>query len=52
MITLALTQMLYFLGISLEEYGGDDGLNTDRSEFFAWFDLYDEINLYYLILAS
>ncbi|MDE0057416.1 MAG: branched-chain amino acid ABC transporter permease [Defluviicoccus sp.] len=51
MITLALTQMLYFLGISLEEYGGDDGLNTDRSEFFAWFDLYEEVNLYYLILA-
>ena len=29
MITLALTQMLYFLGISLEEYGGDDGINTE-----------------------
>ena len=51
MITLALTQMLYFLGISLDEYGGDDGLNTDRSEFFAWFDLYEEVNLYYLILG-
>ena len=50
MITLALPQMLYFLGISLEEYGGDDGLNTDRSVFFEGFDLYDEVNLYYLIL--
>ena len=50
MITLALTQMLYFLGISLEEYGGDDGINTDRSEFFEWFDLGDDTNLYYLIL--
>jgi branched-chain amino acid transport system permease protein len=50
MITLAMTQMLYFLGISLEEYGGDDGINTDRSEFFAWFDLSDDTNLYYLIL--
>jgi branched-chain amino acid transport system permease protein len=50
MITLAMTQMLYFLGISLEEYGGDDGINTDRSEFFAWFDLGDDTNLYYLIL--
>ena len=50
MITLALTQMLYFLGISLEEYGGDDGLNTDRSEFFSGFDLYEEVNLYYLVL--
>jgi branched-chain amino acid transport system permease protein len=45
-----MTQMLYFLGISLEEYGGDDGINTDRSEFFAWFDLSDDTNLYYLIL--
>ncbi len=50
MITLALTQMLYFLGISLEEYGGDDGINTDRSEFFEWFNLGDDTNLYYLIL--
>ncbi len=51
MITLALTQMLYFLGISLEEYGGDDGINTNRSEFFEWYDLGEEANLYYLILA-
>ena len=26
MITLAFTQMLYYLGISIEEYGGDDGM--------------------------
>lgn len=51
MITLALTQMLFFLGISLEEFGGDDGINTNRSEFFEWFDLYDDKNLYYLVLA-
>lgn len=51
MITLALTQMLFFLGISLEEFGGDDGINTNRSELFEWFDLYDDKNLYYLILA-
>lgn len=51
MITLALTQMLYFLGISLEEYGGDDGINTDRSEFVSWFDLNEQINLYYFILV-
>ena len=50
MITLALTQMLYFLGISLEVYGGDDGINTDRSEFFEWFDINDDVNLYYFIL--
>jgi len=51
MITLAMTQLLYFLGISLETYGGDDGLPIDRSIFFEAFDLGDEINLYYLIFA-
>ncbi len=33
MITFAFSQMLYYLGISLEPYGGDDGMNIDRSEF-------------------
>jgi len=33
MITLAFTQMLYYLGISLEPFGGDDGMNTKRSNF-------------------
>ena len=51
MITLAFTQMLYFLGISLEVYGGDDGIDTNRSEFVSWFDLTEDTNLYYLILA-
>ncbi len=52
MITLALTQMLYFLGISLEEYGGDDGINTDRSAFVSWYDLNEPLNLYYFILVA
>ena len=51
MITLAMTQLLFFLGISLEFYGGDDGLPIDRSVFFEAFDLGDDVNLYYLILA-
>ncbi len=51
MITLAFTQMLYFLGISLEVYGGDDGIDTNRSEFVSWFDLTEDFNLYYLILG-
>ena len=51
MITLAFTQMLYFLGISLEAYGGDDGINANRSEFVEWFDLSEDLNLYYLILG-
>ena len=30
MITLAFTQMLYYLGISLAEFGGDDGMRLKR----------------------
>ena len=34
MITLAFTQMLYYLGVSMTEYGGDDGLRLKvRSQF-------------------
>ncbi len=51
MITLAFTQMLFFFGISIEEYGGDDGLNTNRSEFVDALDLGDDTVLYYFILV-
>lgn len=51
MITLAFSQMLFFLGISLEAFGGDDGINTNRSEFATALDLYDDVTLYYGILA-
>jgi len=54
MITLALAQMLFFLGISLEEYGGDDGLPLlFRSEFVGLVDLGvdlgDELVFYYFV---
>ena len=51
MITLAFTQMLYFLGISLETYGGDDGMTTNRSEFAGIIDLYDSNTFYYLVFV-
>ncbi|MGE5148365.1 MAG: branched-chain amino acid ABC transporter permease [Candidatus Eiseniibacteriota bacterium] len=51
MITLAFCQMLYFLGISIEEYGGDDGISTSRSDFGSLIDLGDSTTLYYFILA-
>lgn len=51
MITLAFTQMLFFLGISIEEYGGDDGINTYRSEFIEALDLNEDGVLYYFIFA-
>ena len=50
MITLAFAQMLYFLAISLEEFGGDDGMSAMRSEFAGVIDLNDTIQFYYLIL--
>jgi branched-chain amino acid transport system permease protein len=52
MITLAFTQMLYYLGISIEEYGGDDGMRlAARSQFGGWLDLRDGVTFYYLVLA-
>ena len=52
MITLAFTQMLYYLGISIEEYGGDDGLRLKvRSQFSGLIDLDDPATFYYLVLA-
>jgi branched-chain amino acid transport system permease protein len=52
MITLAFTQMLYYLGISVEEYGGDDGLRIKvKSQFSGLVDLNDPVAYYYLVLA-
>jgi branched-chain amino acid transport system permease protein len=52
MITLAFTQMLYYLGISLEEYGGDDGMRLKaKSQFPGLIDLGDPVAFYYLALA-
>lgn len=51
MITLAFAQMLFFLGISLEEFGGDDGMPTNRSEFAGLIDLWDPIQFYYFVFA-
>ena len=52
MITLAFTQMLYYLGVSIAEYGGDDGMRLSvRSQFSGLIDLNDPIAFYYLVLA-
>jgi branched-chain amino acid transport system permease protein len=52
MITLAFTQMLYYLGVSIEEYGGDDGMRLKaRSSFAGLIDLGDPAAFYYLVLA-
>jgi branched-chain amino acid transport system permease protein len=52
MITLAFTQMLYYLCISIAEYGGDDGMRVPvRSQFSGLVDLNDGTAFYYLVLA-
>jgi branched-chain amino acid transport system permease protein len=52
MITLAFTQMLYYLGISLELFGGDDGMRLkSKSQFAGLLDLRDPVQFYYLTLA-
>ena len=52
MITLAFTQMLYYLGISLAEFGGDDGMRLKaKSQFSGLIDLRDPVAFYYLCLA-
>ena len=51
MITLAFTQMLYYLGISIEEYGGDDGIRLKTRSQLPLVDLADPLQFYYLVLA-
>ena len=53
MITMAFAQMMFFAMVSIEEYGGDDGLSIyGRSEFFSFLDLHDGETLYYVCLVS
>jgi len=51
MITLAFTQMLYYLGISISEFGGDDGMRLKARSRFPLIDLGDPIVFYYVALA-
>jgi branched-chain amino acid transport system permease protein len=49
MITFAFAQMFYFLMVSLQYYGGDDGLSIDnRSDFKPLLNLDSNIVLYYM----
>jgi branched-chain amino acid transport system permease protein len=51
MITLAFTQMLYYLGISVAEFGGDDGMRLKRRSELGIVDLNDPVQFYYLALV-
>jgi branched-chain amino acid transport system permease protein len=57
MITLAFAQMIYYVAIGLDRYGGDDGLTIrSRSQFGGALDLNNKTLFYYLcfglLLAS
>jgi branched-chain amino acid transport system permease protein len=51
MITLAFAQMLYYFFVSLEAYGGDDGLSLFSRNTFAGMDTGDDTHFYYLCLV-
>jgi len=52
MITLAFAQMVYYVAIGLDRYGGDDGLTIrQRSQFGGFVDLNNKTLFYYLCLA-
>ncbi|OWU81064.1 branched-chain amino acid ABC transporter permease [Phaeobacter sp. 22II1-1F12B] len=52
MITMAFAQMAYYLILSIEEYGGDDGLVIDTRSEFNWISLDDPIQLFFLAYVS
>jgi branched-chain amino acid transport system permease protein len=52
MITLAFAQMIYYVAIGLDRYGGDDGMTIyRRSQFGGIIDLSNKTVFYYLCLA-
>jgi branched-chain amino acid transport system permease protein len=52
MITLAFAQMIYYVAIGLDRYGGDDGLTIyKRSQFAGLLDLQNKAVFYYLCLV-
>ncbi len=51
MITLAFGQMIYYVGVSLDRYGGDDGLTIYRRSQFGLLNLSNKIVFYYVCLA-
>ncbi|MPW10957.1 branched-chain amino acid ABC transporter permease [Paraburkholderia sp. CNPSo 3155] len=52
MITLAFAQMLYFLIMTLTDYGGDDGLSIAHRSVLSGLDLTNNTVLYYVVLAT
>ncbi|MPT07183.1 MAG: branched-chain amino acid ABC transporter permease [Delftia sp.] len=51
MITLAFAQMLFYIFISLRQYGGEDGLNLPGHSVLPGLDLGHDVSFYYVVLA-
>ncbi|MEI6839616.1 MAG: branched-chain amino acid ABC transporter permease, partial [Alcaligenaceae bacterium] len=52
MITMALSQMVYFYFLQAKFTGGEDGLQgVPRGVLFGLIDLKNDLNLYYLVMA-
>ena len=52
MITLAFAQMVFFLFVGLQQYGGDDGLVVRRRNLVPGLDLRDAMQMYWLCLGA
>ncbi|OWS72537.1 branched-chain amino acid ABC transporter permease [Polynucleobacter aenigmaticus] len=52
MVTLALSQMVYFLAVQLPFTGGEDGIQgVPRGMLLGFIDLKDDVSMYYFVLA-
>jgi branched-chain amino acid transport system permease protein len=52
MVTLALSQMVYFLAVQVPYTGGEDGIQgVPRGMLFGLIDLKDDVSMYYFVLA-
>ena len=52
MITLAFAQMIYFYAVSLQEYGGDDGMRMRGRSLLPGLDLSNRAHFYYFALGA
>jgi len=51
MITLAFAQMVFYLFISLRQYGGEDGISLSSPAQFPGLNLADDKTFYYVVLV-
>ncbi len=53
MITLAMAQMIYFICLQAKFTGAEDGLQgVPRGKLFGYFNLEDDIAMYYMVFAN